>query len=201
MIYLYSGSPGSGKSLAMAQEIYWHVKMHRPVLANFEIDTSRFKDATSFLYVPFEEWKPKTFEDYARWYFRDNPFKEGAITVYWDEAQIMLNSRTWRENQAWIPFFTQHRKLGYNVKLVAQHHEMLDKQVRSIIEYETNFRKVNNVGLFGRIVGLCALGHPVVCGVTRWYGQKMRLESSWMLGRKKFYSLYDTYKVFDSSTI
>lgn len=201
MIMLYTGSPGSGKSLAMATEIYWHVRMGRPVLANFEINTDMFKDASSFLYVPDEHWNPKTFEDFAKWYFRDHPFKESAIHIYWDEAQIKLNSRSWRDNQHWIPFFTQHRKLGYDVTLVCQHHEMLDKQVRSIVEYETNHRKVNNVGWFGKLVSVCCLGHPVICGVTRWYGQKMRLSANWFMGRKKFYRLYDTYKMFDSSAI
>lgn len=201
MIMLYTGSPGSGKSLAMAMEIYWHVRMGRPVLANFEINTDLFNDASSFLYVPEEKWNPKTFEDYARWYFRDHPFRESSIHIYWDECQVRLNSRTWRDNQFWIPFFTQHRKLGYDVTLVCQHHEMLDKQVRSIVEYETNHRKVNNVGWFGKLVSICCLGHPVICGVTRWYGQKMRLSANWFMGRKKFYRLYDTYKMFDSSNI
>lgn len=199
MIYLYTGSPGSGKSLHMAEEIYWHVKMRRPVVANFEIDTSLFKDASSFHYVPDEEWRPETFDIIAREYFANHAFREGAIHLYWDEAQVKLNSRSWRDNQFWVPFFTQHRKLGYDVVMVCQHHEMLDKQVRSIVEYEVNHRKVNNVGFFGRVVGLFALGHPVVCAVTRWYGQKMRLSASWMLGRGKYYRLYDTYKLFEGN--
>lgn len=76
---------------------------------------------------------------------------------------------------------------------------MLDKQVRTIIEYECSHRKVNNVGLFGKIVSILAIGHPVVCGVTRWYGQKMRLSSEFFLGTKKYYRLYDTFKIFQKS--
>ena len=33
-------------------------------------------------------------------------------------------------------FFSQHRKLGYRVILVAQFSEMIDKQIRALIEYE-----------------------------------------------------------------
>lgn len=198
MITLYTGTPGSGKSLHMAKDIYWHVRMHRLVVANFEINTEMFDDASSFLYVPPNKMNPETLERIAQEYFKTHDFKEGAISFYWDEAQIDLNSRTWKKNERWIPFFTQHRKLGYNVYMVCQHHEMLDKQVRTIIEYECSHRKVNNVGLFGKIVSVLAIGHPVVCGVTRWYGQRMRLSSEFFIGTKKYYRLYDTFKMFQS---
>lgn len=197
MITLYTGSPGSGKSLHMAKDIYWHVKMKRLVVANFEINTEMFKDTSSFIYLPMEDMTPSRLAEIAVDYFKDHKFKEGAISFYWDEAQINLNSRSWKDNQHWIPFFTQHRKLGYDVYLVCQNHEMLDKQVRSIVEYEVNHRKANNVGWFGKCVSVLAVGHPVICAVTRWYGMKMRLSAEWMLGTRKYYRLYDTYKLFE----
>lgn len=197
MITLLSGTPGSGKSLHMAKDIYWHLQMGRLVVANFEVNTQGLKHPECFLYLKPENMEPGTLEKIAREYFKHHEFREGAISFYWDEAQIMLNSRSWKKNEKWIPFFTQHRKLGYNVFLVCQHHEMLDKQVRTILEYEVMHRKVNNVGLFGQIVNILALGHPVVCGVKRWYGQKMRLSSEFFIGFKKNYKLYDTYKVFE----
>lgn len=172
--------------------------MGRPVIANFDIDKSMFRNGgKSFTYKEVTEINPEWLEQYAREYFQDHPFKEGAISFYWDEAQINLNARDWRNNSEWIRFFTQHRKLGYNVYLIAQQHEMLDKQVRAVIEYETHHRKANNVGIFGFFVSILALGHPVIVAVTRWYGQKMRLGSEWMLGTKKYYRLYDSFKMFD----
>lgn len=200
MICLMTGTPGSGKSLHMATDIHWRMKLHKLVVANFEINTSRYDDPSCFVYVPTNELTPERLEAIAREYFKTHEFKEGAISFYWDEAQINLNSRSWKQNSSWIPFFTQHRKLGYNVYMVCQYHEMLDKQVRTIVEYEINHRKVNNVGWFGKFVSLFALGHPVVCAVTRWYGQKMRISAEWFIGTKKIYSLYDTYKMFEGST-
>lgn len=198
MIFLYSGTPGSGKSIHMAKCIYWAVRMGRPVIANFEINTDKFEDASSFYYCPDEQLSPEKLIEFSKFWFSQpgNEFREGAIKLYWDEAQIRLNTRAWRENSEWIKFFTQHRKFGYDIILVAQYHEMLDKQVRTIIEYEVNHRKVNNVGWFGKIVGLFSFGHPVIVCVTRWYGQKMRLGSEWLLGLKKDYELYDSYKIF-----
>ena len=40
MIYLYSGTPGSGKSLHQASDIYWDLKFNKPVVANYQINTS-----------------------------------------------------------------------------------------------------------------------------------------------------------------
>lgn len=195
-VFLYTGTPGSGKSLHMAKSIYWAVKFNRPVVANFDINRSMFNDSKSFHYVPNDEMKPENLIKFAQSYFATQEFREGAIKLYFDEAQLMLNSRDWRNNKDWIYFFTQHRKFGYDVFLVCQYHEMLDKQVRTIVEYEVSHRKVNNVGMFGALVGICTLGHPVVVAVTKWYGQKMRLSSEWMIGTSKYYKLYDTYKIF-----
>lgn len=198
MIFLYSGTPGSGKSIHMAKDIYWSVKMGRPVVANFEINESMFEDSSTFFYCPDEDMTPSELVRFAKWWWSDpqHEFREGGIKLYWDEAQIRLNTRDWRRNTEWIKFFTQHRKLGYDIFLVAQFHEMLDKQVRTVIEYEVHHRKVNNVGWFGKFVSLLAFGHPVIVTVTRWYGQKMRLGSEWMLGTKKNFRLYDSYKIF-----
>lgn len=199
MITLYTGSPGSGKSLHMAKDIYWHVRMGRKVVANFDINRELFRDTSSFEFVPDENFSPATLERIAVEYFENHDFGEGKIAFYWDEAQIRLNSRDWRNNSEWIRFFTQHRKLGYDVYMVCQNHEMIDKQVRAVVEYEVKHRKVNNVGLFGKCVGAIALGHPVICAVTSWYGAKMRLSAEWMIGTKKFYRLYDTLRMFDGS--
>lgn len=200
-IFLLTGTPGSGKSLHMAKNLYWHVKRNRPVVCNFEINGEIFEDMSSFHYIPNEELSPERLIDFAQDYWKTSgkPFKEGGIKLYWDEAQVLLNSRSWKKNEHWIPFFTQHRKLGYDIYLVCQYHEMLDKQARSIVEYQVDHRKVNNVGLFGKFVTLFALGRPVIVAVTSWYGQKMRISSEWMIGTKRDYSLYDTFKIFDTS--
>lgn len=198
-VYLFTGTPGSGKSLHMSKLIYWHVRMKRPVVANFEINGELFKDASSFSFIANEELSPDVLGEYAERYFSEHAFREGAIRLFIDEAQIIFGNRDWRaaDRADWIRFFTQHRKLGYDVYIIAQNHEMIDKQIRSLVEYEVMHRKVNNVGWVGKLFAVCALGHPVVCAVTRWYGMKMRLSSEWLLGTSKYYRLYDTLKVFE----
>lgn len=199
-IFLMTGTPGSGKSAHMAMIIYYQIVLGKPVIANFEINTDMFEDASSFVYLPNELLTPESLEEYARYYFSENEFGEGKIKVFIDESQCIYGSREWRsaDRNGWIKFFTQHRKLGMDVYLVAQFHEMIDKQIRTLVEYEVSHRKVNNVGWFGKLVTLIAFGKPVFVAVTRWYGQKMRISSEWFLGRNKFFRIYDTYKLFDA---
>ena len=199
-VFLYSGTPGSGKSLHMAKSIYWGVRTGRSVIANFDINRDMFKSTSSFHMVENHDLTPSYLERFAVDYFKTQKFKEGAISLYIDEAQVIFSNREWNAQgrKDWIRFFTQHRKLGYNVYIVAQNHEMIDKQIRSLVEYEVMHRKLNNVGWVGNLANVLFLGHPVVCGVTRWYGLKMRLSSEWFIGTKKYYRLYDTLKVFDA---
>ena len=43
MIYLYSGTPGSGKSLHQASDIYWWLHNGHPCICNFEINLDKIK--------------------------------------------------------------------------------------------------------------------------------------------------------------
>lgn len=201
-VYLYTGTPGSGKSLHMAKRLYWDVRMGRPCVANFSINETLFKKGvSSFQLVENHELTPARLVEIAKSVFASIPFEEGKIKLYIDECQVIFGNRDWRASDRadWIRFFTQHRKFGYDVILVCQQHEMIDKQIRALVEYEVMHRKLNNSGWVGRFLGLFMFGHPAVCAVTRWYGMKMRLGSEWMIGTKKYYRLYDTLKIFEKN--
>ena len=47
-----------------------------------------------------------------------------------------LNCRDFgrKDRNAWVTFFSQHRKLGFNIILITQSDRMLDKQIRSLVE-------------------------------------------------------------------
>lgn len=71
--------------------------------------------------------------------------REGKGLLILDEAQLIFNTRDFSKNKAWIEFFTQHRKLGWNVLLIAHHIQMIDKQIRPLVEIETRFRNLKNI--------------------------------------------------------
>lgn len=69
MIYMYTGRPGSGKSLHMASEIHEAVWNGKNVIANFQINESYFAKARhperlgKFIYVSNREWMENAYTD------------------------------------------------------------------------------------------------------------------------------------------
>lgn len=197
MIYLYSGTPGSGKSLHTADKLYWRLRAGKPVIANF---TFRWQDCGKnphYLYINNMDLTPERLINFSRNWFACHKFHEGAITLVIDESQILFNSRDWNAagRGDWLSFFTQHRKYGYDVILVAQFDKMLDRQIRALIEYECIHRKVSNFGIWGKIFSFFAGGKLFVC-VKVWYPMKEKVGSEFFRAKKKYYRLYDSYADF-----
>lgn len=188
----------------MAETIYYNVRINKPVVCNFDVNRNVWKNGgKTFYYVPNNILTPANLAKISQVYFEDHPFSEGAIKLYIDECQIIFNARSWNDrNRAdWVKFFTQHRKLGYDIYLIAQFDSMIDKQIRSLIEYEVKHRKLNNVGWVGKLTSVLLMGHPCFVAVHYWYPQKQRLSADFRIGRKKLYRLYDTNLVFEGQDL
>lgn len=202
MIELYSGTPGSGKSLHAAETIYWRLRAGKPVIANFLIEPAYIKGyQNSFYFIDNFSLHPEVLYEFARSYFAGsgNPFKEDSILLVIDESQLLFNARSWGDSDraGWLSFFTQHRKYGYLVILVAQNDRMLDRQVRSLVEYEEVHRKVSNFGWFGSLLK-AFLRKEVFFSVRRWYPLKERVGLYCFFPKKRIYCLYDTRAIFDN---
>lgn len=194
MIRLFSGTPGSGKTLHAVHVMDWYNRHKKPVIANFELNAALVKNADLMVY-PDNKVTPDLLIDYSRYWFQDKKIKEGEILLVLDEAQLIFNARDWQFNRPWISFFSQHRKYGYDVIMIAQYDRMIERQIRSLIEYEEKHLKVSNLG------GLWGLIMPIFLGRFRvyekWYGQDKMLVSqyrAWYSGRDK--KLYDTFKTW-----
>ena len=202
MIYLYSGTPGSGKSLHTASVIYWTLKRGQPVIANFAINTDKIRGSKAeFIEKSNEELTPDFLIKYAQEYANGKRIKEGSLLLVIDECQLIFNAREWnmKGRAEWLSFFTQHRKFGYDIILVAQFDRMIDRQIRALIEYEQIHRKVSNFGVKGKILSL-VMGGNVFVSVKVWYPMKERVGAEFFHARKKYYSLYDTFNMFGSGT-
>lgn len=180
----------------MAANLKWRLKRNLPTICNFELVGS--DSADDFICIENEDLKVDFLIEFSKSYFADHKFKEGSIKLYIDECQLIFNARTWNDKSRkdWIKFFTQHRKLGYDVYLIAQFDSMVDKQLRSLVEYEIKHRKLNNYGFVGKLMTVFFIGNPVVVAITYWYPMKQRLSAEWIVGRKSLYSIYDTSKIF-----
>lgn len=203
MIDLYSGTPGAGKSLHTAYRLYYWLRLGRPAICNFHINLRKVDrkhpEKLHYLCIDNQELSPEFLIAYSKDYFRGKIIKEDSILLVIDEAQIIFNARTWQQigRSEWLSFFSQHRKYGYHIILVAQFDRMLDRQIRSVIEYEYVHRKVSNFGIKGKALSL-VMGARVFVAVKVWYPMQEKVGQEFFRARKKFYSLYDTYGSFNA---
>ncbi|MEM0173671.1 MAG: zonular occludens toxin domain-containing protein [Sulfolobaceae archaeon] len=213
MIYLYTGTPGSGKSFHLAKDIILRLKLGKNVIANFDINnkvigynaiTWKFRNKIkpklskikgSFHYWDFEELTVEKLVQFAK----DNHkrAKENQTLLVIDECAIIFNSRAWdnKDRLKWIKFFQQHRKLGYTVILVSQNDRLIDRQIRSFVEYEVKHRKINNFNWVGQIFALFA-GGTLFFAITYWYSVREKISTEPIRFNKRIANLYDTYEIF-----
>lgn len=196
MIYLYSGTPGSGKSLHAAADIVRWARLGEPVVGNFPVNLEKYKKA-KYTYCPNEQLSPAWLMEFSRSLFGERRPKEDSIMLIIDEAQLLFNSREWdkKGRAAWLLFFSQHRKFGYRIILCAQFDRMIDRQIRSLIEYEVVHRKISNFGWKGWLLGL-VMGGTGFVAVKRWYPLKEKVDHEFFSAKKKYYSIYDTFSTF-----
>ena len=205
MIMLYSGTPGSGKSLHTARDIRDSLgPKRRPVVANFDINPDTRGYAERFHYLPNDRLSPDWLLKFAGDYWKGRKVREDVILLVIDEAQLVFNSRTWQDRGGsqkrmdWIEFFSQHRHFGYKVVLIAQFDRMIDRQIRSLVEIEVNHRKLANFGLKGLLLSL-PFGGKLFCAVSYYYGLKEKVGTAWLLPRRAYFRLYDSYNRFEQA--
>lgn len=223
MIYFYTGKPGNGKSLHMAQVIYNALKGGKNVISNIDInmhafDRVRHKEKLGkFIFIDNAEWLSNAYRTqpdkkmryscvdglygFALNYHKKNArgqIAEGQTVLVLDECQELFNTRTWNRNDRldWCSFFRIHRHYGFDCYLISQDDKVIDKQIRSILQKEIEHRCVNNYRLFGKFLGLMA-GGKLFVAIERDYtlsGKKAsKMKSFYFAGKRKFYEFYDSY--------
>lgn len=202
MIYLYSGTPGSGKSLHVARDIRDSLAYKKiPVIANFDINPRTKGYSQRFVYLSNSVLTPDYLYDFAARYWGNRSVREDNILLVIDESQLVFNARSWQDKgnssrrMDWIEFFSQHRHFGYKVVLIAQFDRMIDRQIRSLIEVEVNHRKLANFGLKGLLLSL-PFGGKLFAAVSYYYGLKEHIGTSWLLPRRAYFRVYDSYNRF-----
>lgn len=202
---MYTGTPGSGKSLHCAKTIYQKLTRGKNVIANFDINMTAFKKSRKlgrFIYIDNSDLTPEFLVDFALKNHKRSTsghIVEGQTLLVVDECQIMFNCRDWQaaNRSRWATFFTQHRKFGYDIILITQFDRLVDRQIRSLVEYEVLHRKASNFKTLGWLIGLPFRGNVFVA-ITSWYGMHEKIDSEWFVLRQKYARLYDSYKIFNT---
>lgn len=197
-IWLYTGTPGSGKSYHAARDIVKRLQIGGGLIANFPVDEDYVKKRkTRVEYWDNSELTAERLVAHALEHHKIG--KEGQTLVVIDECQIIFNCRDFgrKDRNAWVQLFAQHRKLGYNFILITQADRMIDKQIRCLVETEVKHRKLNNYGIGGRILGLFTGMSTWFVAIEYWYGgNKLRLGKQMFRYQKKYEKVYDSYRLF-----
>lgn len=221
MITLLQGTPGAGKSSVATVDMLEFLEAGGVVACNYDlVDKWYYKLADN---NPMVKWGLRNREKLAKSLYdrafkigtadtifqlsgrlkelcppsKDGRMKEGCGRLYIDEAQLLFNSRSWKDNMRFIEFFTQHRKLGWDVYLIAHTMEMIDKQIRGLIEYEARMRNLNKVKFLG-MFNLSPV--PMFLTIYRFAGISagagMIAYRRLYTLRKKYSALYDSMEIF-----
>lgn len=115
-----------------------------------------------------------------------------------DECSDILDNRMWRnpDRSEWSAFLREHGKYGYDIIFITQHEDMVDKQLRELIQYRVIHRDMSRISL-GRFMSWIRR-----CKVFSYavYDNSMPLKDgmidSCFFTGKRFYDFYDSYKTF-----
>lgn len=199
MIWLYYGTGGSGKSLDMANDVMVKIRRrHQNVIANFpcnlELLYRNSKNHGLFYFFDNDFMTVKNLIAYAKKFHKRGV--EGQTLLCIDECQFFFDPRDnkRRDRRAWLKFFTQHRKLGFNVILTTPALSLIDRQILGCVEYTVRHRKANNGGIIGHLIPV-----SLFCAITRWNGvngSEGIVERRFFKYSKTVSNIYDSYRFF-----
>lgn len=223
MIQLWSGTPGSGKSLHCAHEVREDLRFKKNVISTCYIDTTYcfmnklqelifniskgkihlYNDdprAQNFHYIPIGEITPQYLYEFAAKYHVFG--KEHQTTLILDECVAIFSPTVLSENikrwNEWDEFFRKHRHLGYNVIIIPQSKKLISRKVIEYCEFEVKHYNRKHHGNFGWILAMVIGGlfSYSVC----WRGTRDKpLEQKFFTYRRLFGSMYNSYSMFDET--
>ncbi len=221
MIYMFSGTPGAGKSLDVARTIKIWLNRKKRVISTMNVDTrlcflnfvSKFifeltrgkvlifdtenPLAKNFTYINIYEVTPDFLIEYAITHHKKGVEKQTLIVL--DECVSIFSpekcvGQFWLE---WQHFFQYHRHLGFEVILVPQSTALLARKVKEFAEFEVRHRAMKNANLFMTIVSKLFGG--IFTTKTYWQGSssKKHIDKEWFRYHYYFNKMYDSYCMFD----
>jgi zona occludens toxin len=121
--------------------------------------------------------------------------QEGRAVMVLDEAHRWMNSRMWsakgQGRAQIIDWMTAHRHYGFDVYLLTQYVDMIDKQVRHLIEYRTRVRNLKRE----RVAGVRIFPFNLFIAITELEGSKAkrRQETELYFLNRRIRGMYDTH--------
>ena len=208
--YVLTGKLGGGKSLAAVGRIREYLRQGRRIATNLDLYPEKILPRDSRQTVTRLPDKPRLqdlellgtgdgapIEEYNEEHF-------GLLVL--DELGSWFNSRNWndKERAGLIEWFLHARKYHWDVILIVQSEEMIDKQLRqSLCEHLVIARRMDRIAVpvVGRLVKLLTgkrVTLPKMHVASVYYGentQALRVDRWWYRGAD-LYPAYRTGQVF-----
>ncbi len=170
MIVFFVGTPGSGKTYEAVKKIIDNLRIGRVVCTNIDgmdepkqqeymknlLGMDDFTFHQNFRFLSKEQtvkfWKTEKKEKIlplsGEIVQEDELICPKGSLIVIDEVHKHFNSRDWqnKENREMADWASTHRHEGYDLVLITQDIEKVEKQVRSLTEWSYFFRKVNFLG-------------------------------------------------------
>lgn len=220
MMQVYTGTPGSGKSLHCAHDIRFHLRLGHNVISTCYIDTSlcfftpfqewRFnrtgkrpkkqkhdKREKNFHYIDINKITPEFLYEFAARYHVFG--KEHQTVVYLDEcvsifSPTVIGNDTDKWNK-WDRFFQFHRHLGFDIVLIPQSLKLISRKVIEYCEFDCRHYNRKHHGILGFVFSLLAGG--LFSYSTYWRGvNRHPLESGFFTYKPLYGQMYNSYSQF-----
>ena len=150
MIIGFVGTPGSGKSYEAVKKVLDNIRLGRKIYTNIEgLDEPSCREAIKS-YCNITDYQLGVVLNFLTneqaLEFWDH-CEDGSLILI-DEVHKLFSNRDWasEKNKQFTEWASTHRHNGFDVVLITQDIEKIDKHARSLIEWCYLFRKVNFLG-------------------------------------------------------
>jgi zona occludens toxin len=211
MIVMVTGPPGNGKSYYALRKLAQALDAGKPVATNVELapDFARTiarsnpvrrllrrtdRAAARIERQAYVSTEPDGLSELFALRLRGKGEGRGVMVL--DEAHGWLNARDWsgKGRGDVVRFFSQHRKLGWDVFLIVQDAEMIDRQVRSLIEYHVILRNLKRAKV--PVLGIPFAPVNMFLALWTWHGTHravVRREVFRLAWPKRLYDTHQTH--------
>lgn len=203
--YFITGKLGSGKSIVSVGRIFEYLQRGNKVASNIDIFLDGYLSVKSKRTIMRIPDKPTIFDFDAIGIGNDGYDEEKNGLLVLDELGSWFNSRSWqdKDRKAVLDWFLYLRKRGWDVLLLVQDIDLVDKQLIGILaEHLVICRRLDRVPIpfFGKFVRLFGFkgNLPKLHRAKVIYGensQGLHIDT-WTYSGTAYYKAYDTKQIF-----
>ncbi len=215
-VYVVTGKLGSGKSLLCCWQIQNYLKRRAPVAVNMDMNLAHnnfCRPTNDYSRVVRLPDMPSADDLIAIGFGCDHYDEEKFGGIFLDEAGIWLNSRKWNSSGRTdlLEFFLYLRKRRWDLWLIVQNIDIVDKQIRAAIAehvvYCSRSDRFQLPAMLKLVLNVSTLGlinfvkipkfHTAVCkyGVSKL----SPIADTWYYRGEDYYNVYNTMQEFDAN--